>query len=148
MNLTSQSLRIVDSDSELISIYLHNAESQREYFLTPYSVLRWEYKIRWLTEINSIHLGSHFLEKERSSRQLLLTFLRGWLSGWKNSEVILNHTTNQLHFDKQLLHNFTLDRNIMIHNTTNMPARSGCGLIKADQALLGGYKWRHYIRTC
>ena len=56
MNLTSQSLRIVDNDSELISIYLHNAESKREYFLTPYSVLRWEYKIRWLTEINSIHL--------------------------------------------------------------------------------------------
>ena len=26
----------------------------------------------------------------------------------------------------------------MIHNKTNMPARSGCGLIKADQALLGG----------
>ena len=59
---------------------------------------------------------------------------------WKNSEVILNYTTNQFHFDKQLLHNFTLDRNVMIHNTTNMPARSGCGLIKADQALLGGYK--------
>ena len=73
-------------------------------------------------------------------RPTAFSFLRGWLSGWKNSEVILSHTTNQLHFDKQLLHNFTLDRNIMIHKTTNMPARSGCGLIKADQALLGGYK--------
>ena len=45
MNLTSQLSRIVDNDSELISIYLHNAESKREYFLTSYSVLRWEYKI-------------------------------------------------------------------------------------------------------
>ena len=80
-----------------------------------------------------------FLEKERSGRQLLLTFLRGLLSGWKNSQAIINHTTNQLHFDKQLLHNFTLDRNIMIHKTTNMPARSGCGLTSAE-ALLGGYK--------
>ena len=68
------------------------------------------------------------------------SFLRRWLSGKKNSEVILSHTTKQLHFDKKLLHNFTLDRNIMIHNTTNMPARSGCGLINADQALLGGCK--------
>ena len=66
--------------------------------------------------------------------------LRRWLSGKKNSEVILSHTTKQLHFDKKLLQNFTLDRNIMIHNTTNMPARSGCGLINADQALLGGCK--------
>ena len=66
-------------------------------------------------------------------------FLRRWLSGWKNSEVILSHTTNQIHFDKQLLHNVTLDRNIMIHNTTNMPARSGCGLINPE-ALLGGNK--------
>ena len=80
------------------------------------------------------------LGKRETGRQLLLTFLRGWLSGWKNSEIILNYTTNQFHFDEQLLHNFTLDRNIMIHNTTNMPARSVCGLIKADQALLGGYK--------
>ena len=136
-NLTSQSSRIVDNDSELISIYLHNAETKREWHLTPYFVLRWEYKIRWLTEINSIHLWSHFLEKERSGRQLFL-FLEGGLVGGK----FLSHTTNQLHFGKQLLHNFTLDRNIMIHNT----ARSGCGLINAE-ALLGGYKWRHYIRT-
>ena len=64
------------------------------------------------------------------------SFLRRWLSGWKNSDF--SHTTNQLHFDKQLLHNFTLDR-IMIDNTTNMPARSGCGLIN-DEALLGGYE--------
>ena len=68
------------------------------------------------------------------------SFLRRWLSGWKSSEVILGHTTNQLHFDKQLFHNFILDRNIMIHNTTNLPVRSGCGMINADQALLGGYK--------
>ena len=32
-----------------------------------------------------------------------------------NSEAILSHTTNQLHFYKQLLQNFTLDRNIMVH---------------------------------
>ena len=31
-------------------------KTKREYLLTPYSVLRWECKIRWLTEINSIHL--------------------------------------------------------------------------------------------
>ena len=67
------------------------------------------------------------------------SFLRRWLSGWKNSEVIFSHTTNQLHVDKQLLHNVTLDKNIMIHNTTNMRAGSGCGLINAE-ALLGGYK--------
>ena len=76
----------------------------------------------------------------REIRPTAFSFLRRCLSGWKNSEVILSHTTNQLHFDKQLLHNFTLDRKIMIHNTTNMPGRSGCGLIKADQALLGRCK--------
>ena len=75
----------------------------------------------------------------REIRPTAFSFLRRWLSGWKNSEVILSHTTNQLHFDKQLLHNFILDINIRIHNTTNMPARSGCGLINAE-ALLGGYK--------
>ena len=75
----------------------------------------------------------------REIRPTAFSLLRRWLSGWKNSEVILSHTTNQLHFDKQLMHNFTLDRNVMIHNTTNMPGRSGCGLINAE-ALLGGYK--------
>ena len=65
------------------------------------------------------------------------SFLRRWLSGWKNSDF--SHTTNQLHFDKQLLHSASLDRNIMIDNTTNIPARSGCGLINAE-ALLGGYE--------
>ena len=73
---------------------------------------------------------------KREIRLTAFSFLKRWLSGWKN---FLSHTTNQLHFDKQLLHNFTLDRNIMIHNTTNMPARSGCGLIN-DEALRGGYK--------
>ena len=76
---------------------------------------------------------------KREIRPTAFSFLRRWLSGWKNSEVILCHTTNQLHFDKQLLHNFILDRNIMIHKTTNMPVRSGCGLINAE-ALVGGYK--------
>ena len=147
MNQTSQSSRIVDNDSELISIYLHNAESKREYFLTPYSVLRWEYEIRWLTEINSIHLWSQFLEKERSGRQLFL-FLEGGLVGGKILKSFSVTQQTSYTSTKRLLHNFTLDRNIMIHNTTNMPARSGCGLIKADQALLGGYKWRHYIRRC
>ena len=80
------------------------------------------------------------LLRKREIRSTAFSFLRMWLSGWKNSEVILSHTTNQLHFDKQLLYNFTLDRNMMIYYTTNMPARSGCGLINADQALLGGYK--------
>ena len=75
----------------------------------------------------------------REIRPTAFSFLRRWLSGWKNSEVILSHIVNQLHFDKQLLHNVTLDRNIMIQNTTNMPARSGCGLINAE-ALLGGYE--------
>ena len=77
---------------------------------------------------------------KREIPSIAFSFLRRWLGGWKNSEVILSHRTNQLHSDKQILHNFTLDRNIMIHYTTNMPATSGCGLIKADQALLGGYK--------
>ena len=75
-------------------------------------------------------------------REIWLTafsFLRRWLSGWKNSKVILRHTINQLHFHKQLLHNVALDRSITIQNTTNMPARSVCGLINAE-ALLGGYE--------
>ena len=76
---------------------------------------------------------------KREIPPIAFSFLRRWLGGWKNSEVILSHRTNQLHSDKQLLHNFTLDRKIMIHNTTNMPARSGCGFINAE-ALLGGYK--------
>ena len=80
------------------------------------------------------------LLRKREIWPTAFSFLRRWLSGKKNSEVILSHTTKQLHFDKKLLHNFTLDRDIMIHNTTNMPARSGCGLINADQALLGGCK--------
>ena len=79
------------------------------------------------------------LLRKREIRPTAFSFLRRWLSGWKNSEVILSHIVNQLHFDKQLLHNVTLDRNIMIQNTTNMPARSGCGLINAE-ALLGGYE--------
>ena len=138
-NLTSQSSRIVDNDSELISIYLHSAENQEGVtFNPPFPVLRWEYKKRWLTEVNSYPFMIELLGK-REIRPTAFSFLRRWLSGWKNSEVILSHTTNQLHFDKQLLHNFTLDRNIMIHNTTNIPARPGCGLINAE-ALLGGYK--------
>ena len=76
---------------------------------------------------------------KREIRPTAFSFLRRWLSGWKNSELILSHTTNQLHFDKQLLHNFTFDRNIMIHNTANMRARLGYGLTNAE-ALLGGYK--------
>ena len=58
---------------------------------------------------------------KREIRPTAFSFLRRWLSGWKNSKVILSHTTNQLHFDKQLVHNFTLDRDIMIHYTTNVP---------------------------
>ena len=79
------------------------------------------------------------LFRKREIWPTAFSFLRRWLSGWKNSEVILSHTINQLHFDKQLLHNVSLDRNIMIQNTTNMPARSGCGLINAE-ALFGGYE--------
>ena len=88
-NLTFQSSRIVDNDSEFISIiYLHNAENQEGVTFNPppppppHSVLRWEYKIRWLAEINSIHLLSHSLEKERSGRQLF-HFLEGGLVGGK-----------------------------------------------------------------
>ena len=79
------------------------------------------------------------LLRKREIWPTAFSFLRRWLSGWKNSEVILSHTISQLHFDKQLLHNVTLDRNILIQNTTNMPARSGCGLINAE-GLLGGYE--------
>ena len=56
---------------------------------------------------------------KREIRPTAFSFLRRWLSGWKNSKVILSHTTNQLHFDKQLVHNFTLDRDTT--NMTNMP---------------------------
>ena len=55
-----------------------------------------------------------------------------------NSEVILSHTTNQLHFYKQLLQNFTLDRNIS--------SKSGCGLINAV-AFLGGDITSVHIKT-
>ena len=75
----------------------------------------------------------------REIRPTAFSFLRRWLSGWKNSEVILSHIINQSHFDKKLLHNVTLDRNIMIQTTTNMPARSGCVLINAE-APLSGYE--------
>ena len=63
-----------------------------------------------------------------------------------NSEVILSHTTNQLHFYKQLLQNFTLDRNIMVHDTTTISSKSGCGLINAE-ALLGGDTTSVHIKT-
>ena len=63
-----------------------------------------------------------------------------------NSEVILSHTTNRLHLYKLLLQNFTLDRNIMVHNTTNISSKSGCGLINAE-ALLGGDTTSAHIKT-
>ena len=75
------------------------------------------------------------LLRKREIWPTAFSFLRRWLSGWKNSDF--SQTINQLHFDKQLLHRAPLDRNIMIQNTTNMTARSGCGLINAE-ALLGG----------
>ena len=77
------------------------------------------------------------LLRKREIWRTAFSFLRRWLSGWKNSDF--SHTTNQLHFDKQLLHSATMDRNSMIDNTTNTPARSGCGLINVE-ALLGGYE--------
>ena len=43
---------------------------------------------------------------KREIRPTAFSFLRMWLSGWKNSEVILSHTTNQLHFDKTALAQF------------------------------------------
>ena len=63
-----------------------------------------------------------------------------------NSEVILCHTTNQLDFYKLLLQNFTLDRNIMVHNTTNISSKLGCGLINAE-ALLGVDTTSVHIKT-
>ena len=63
-----------------------------------------------------------------------------------NSEVILSHPTNQLHFHKQLLQNFTLGRNIMIHDTTTISSKSGCGLINAE-SLLGGDTASLHIKT-
>ena len=77
------------------------------------------------------------LLRKREIWPTAFSFLRRWLSGWKNSDF--SQTTNQLHFDKQLLHSATLGRNIMIDNTTNTPARSGCRLINVE-ALLGGYE--------
>ena len=63
-----------------------------------------------------------------------------------NSEAILSHTTNQLHFYKLILQNFTLDRNIMVHNTTNISSKSGCGLINAE-ALIGGDTTSVHIKS-
>ena len=63
-----------------------------------------------------------------------------------NSEAILSHITNQLHFYKLILQNFTLDRNIMVHNTTNIFFKSGCGLISAE-ALLGGDTTSVHIKS-
>ena len=61
-------------------------------------------------------------EKKKRERDPEQSFssLRRWLSRWKNSEVILSHATNQLLVFKQLLHNFTLDRNFVVHYTTNI----------------------------
>ena len=64
----------------------------------------------------------------------------------RNSEAIVSHTTNQLHFYKLIIQNFTLDRNIMVHNTTNISSKSGCGLINAE-ALLGGDTTSVHIKT-
>ena len=139
MNLTSQLSRIVDNDSELISIYLHNAKSKREYFLTPYSVLLWEYKIRWLTEINSIHLWSHFLEKERSGRQLFL-FLEGGLVGGKILEsfsVTLQTSDTSTNSSCTIL--LWIGILWFIIRPICLSARSGCGLINAE-ALIGSYQ--------
>ena len=58
-------------------------------------------------------------KRERDPKQSFSS-LRRWLGRWKNSEVILSHATNQLLVFKQLLHNFTLDRNFVVHYTTNI----------------------------
>ena len=63
-----------------------------------------------------------------------------------NSEAILSHTTHQLHFYKQLLQNFTLDRSIMVHNTTNISSKSDCGQINVE-SLLGGDTTSVHIKT-
>ena len=59
-----------------------------------------------------------------------------------NSEVILIHTTNQLHFYKQLLQNFTLDRNIMVYNTINISSKSGFGLVNAEATSTKSRSWQ------
>ena len=46
-----------------------------------------------------------------------------WLNRWKFWSHSQSHNKFQLHFYKQLLQNFTLDRNIMVHNTTNILGR-------------------------
>ena len=77
---------------------------------------------------------------EKGDPEQPFSSLRRWLSRWKNSEVILSHIKNQLHVFKQLLYNFTLDRNIMVHmqnDQYSIPAKSGCELINAE-ALLSG----------
>ena len=63
------------------------------------------------------------LLRKREIWPTAFSFLSRWLSGWKNSDF--SHTANQLHFDKQLFHSATLERNIKIDNATNMSARSG-----------------------
>ena len=85
---------------------------------------------------------------EKRDSEQPFSSLRRWLSRWINSEVILSHITNQLHVFKQLLHSFTLNRNILVHKNDqySIPAKSGCGLINAE-ALLGGDTTSVHIKT-
>ena len=95
--------------------------------------IRYDRWPRWTVSINDRTTSL----TEREKHGAAFSFLRRLLSGWKNSEVILSHATNQLHFYRQLLYNFTLNRNITVHNMTNVSVKSSYGLINAE-SLLGG----------
>ena len=81
------------------------------------------------------------MEKERSGTAF--SSLEGWHSQRKNSEVILIHPKKQyLHFYKNRLPNFTLDRNIMAHNATNIPAKSVKQILERECVLTVNYMSR------
>jgi len=73
------------------------------------------------------------MEKERSeTARRAFSSLRRWRSERKNTEVILSHLKKSVTLLQTAQHSFTLDKNFMVHSTTNIPnaAKSGCGLMQ------------------
>ena len=65
-----------------------------------------------------------YMEKEISGTAF--SSLRRWRSERKNTEVILSHIKKSVTLLQTAQHSFTFDKN----STTNIPAKSGCGLMQ------------------
>ena len=70
---------------------------------------------------------TYLIGKERSGAPF--SSLKRWRSERVISEVILSHLKKISYTSTTALHNFALDKNIMVHSTTNIPAKLGCGLM-------------------